>query len=84
MDNWKVYLIKCSDNTFYCGSTNRPIEDRIAIHNKGKGSKYTRCRLPVDLLFCSKEMSKTEAYKLEYKVKQQPRNNKLNYLITYQ
>lgn len=83
MKDWKVYLIQCSDNTFYCGSTNRAIEDRIEIHNKGKGSKYTRCRLPVSLIFCSKDMSKSDAYKLEYKVKQQPRNHKLSYLKNY-
>lgn len=80
MNTWKVYLIECADNTFYCGSTNRPIEDRLEIHNKGKGSKYTRCRLPVNLLFCTGEMSKSEAYKLEYKVKQQHRKKKLSFL----
>jgi len=79
MDNWVVYLVKCSDNTLYCGVTNN-IEHRILAHNSGRGAKYTRTRLPVSLSIVSKKMSKSEALKLERKVKKQKRSNKEDYL----
>ncbi|MEW5819247.1 MAG: GIY-YIG nuclease family protein [Cyanobacteriota bacterium] len=79
-NNWKVYILKCSDATFYCGVTNKPINERVEVHNNGKGAKYTRARLPVELLAVSNEMSKSEAYKLEYKIKKLPRNRKIEYL----
>lgn len=79
VDNWVVYLIRCKDDSFYCGVTNN-LEKRIVVHNKGKGSKYTRSRLPVVLLVVSKFMCRSEALKLEYQVKQQRRDMKVNYL----
>ena len=40
-----VYILRCRDNTFYCGWTT-DLTERIAAHNSGKGAKYTRSRLP--------------------------------------
>lgn len=79
MDGWVVYLVECRDSSLYCGITNN-LEKRIAIHNKGKGAKYTRSRLPVVLLVVSTCMSMSLALKLEYKVKQQRRDLKIEYL----
>ena len=79
MYNWIVYLVKCKDGSIYCGATNN-IEKRIKAHNAGKGSKYTRLRLPVSLLITSRVMTKSEALKLEYKVKKQKANVKVDYL----
>ena len=42
-----AYLLLCSDNSLYAGWTNDP-EKRLKAHNSGKGSKYTRSRLPVN------------------------------------
>ena len=44
-----TYLLRCSDGTLYCGWTDN-IEKRLAAHNSGKASKYTRSRLPVKLV----------------------------------
>jgi len=79
MCNWVVYLVRCSDDSFYCGITNS-LEKRIATHNDGRGARYTKSRLPVVLLVVSKFMSMSSALKLEYKVKQQKKNMKIDYL----
>ena len=44
-----TYIVKCSDKTFYTGWTN-DLEKRIEMHNSGKGAKYTKARLPVELV----------------------------------
>jgi putative endonuclease len=76
---WLVYLIECSDTTYYCGVTNN-LDKRIKVHNSGKGAKYTKNRLPVKLLVNSQLMTKSEAYKLEYKVKKQRKRDKISFL----
>ena len=71
MKNWLVYLLKCVDGTLYCGVTN-DLEKRIAAHNAGKGAVYTRGRLPVTLVAQSRRMSRSEALRLEMRVKKRP------------
>jgi len=65
---WYVYLLECKDKTYYCGIT-KNIQGRINQHNAGLGAKYTRGRKPVKLICNSELMTKTNALKLEYKVK---------------
>lgn len=79
MLDWLVYLVECSDGSKYCGATSN-IDKRIKMHNAGKGAKYTRVRLPVRLLVTSKLMSKSDALKLEHKVKKQKANKKVDFL----
>ncbi len=45
-----VYILRCSDDTLYCGWTT-DLERRISAHNKGTGAKYTRSRRPVKLVY---------------------------------
>ncbi len=78
---WKVYLIRCSDNSLYCGIT-KDIEKRIREHNVGKGAKYTRSRGPVKLIVASNEMTKSDALKFEYYVKHLKANQKINAFMT--
>ncbi|MFH1975213.1 MAG: GIY-YIG nuclease family protein [Pseudomonadota bacterium] len=73
--NWVVYLIKCSDNSLYCGITNN-LGKRLEAHNSGKGAKYTRSRLPLELVGVSPEITKSNALKLEYRIKQAPAHEK--------
>ena len=75
VDNWVVYLLRCSDQSLYCGVTNN-LEKRLATHNHGKGARYTRTRLPVTLVATSAPMSKSAALKLEFRIKKTPRNRK--------
>jgi putative endonuclease len=76
MKQWLVYLLKCYDNTIYTGITN-DIDKRIAAHNNKKGAKYTKSRTPVILIHTINCNSKSDALKLEYKIKQLPRDEKL-------
>lgn len=63
-----VYILKCSDNTLYTGWTNS-LEKRLKAHNNGKGAKYTRCRLPVELVYFEEFEDKIEAMRREYRIK---------------
>jgi predicted GIY-YIG superfamily endonuclease len=72
---WCVYLLNCADGTFYTGCTNN-LEKRIATHNKAKGAKYTKTRLPVTLYTYIEVEDKSAALKLEYKIKQLSRQEK--------
>jgi putative endonuclease len=72
---WVVYLIRCSDESLYCGITNN-LKNRLIAHNSGKGAKYTRSRSPVELVAASSKMTKSDALKLEFRVKQIPASKK--------
>jgi len=74
---WVAYLVRCSDNSLYCGISN-DLKKRLIEHNSGKGAKYTRSRRPVVLVGVSPELTKSDALKLEYKIKQLPADKKLS------
>ncbi len=80
---WIVYLIRCSDESLYCGITNN-LKNRLIAHNSGRGAKYTRSRRPVELVGASSAMTKSDALKLEYRVKHVPADSKYYELITNQ
>lgn len=65
---WIVYLVRCADGTLYCGITNN-LKQRLKTHNLGKGAKYTRSRTPVTLVGTSSQMTKSDALKMEYRIK---------------
>lgn len=71
-----VYILRCSDGTLYTGYTNN-LQKRLKVHNSGKGAKYTRCRLPVKLVYFEEYCTKSEATKREYAIKQLTRENKI-------
>jgi len=73
---WWVYLLRCSDGTFYIGMST-DVEKRLATHNAGKGAKYTRGRLPVACVWREEVTSESAARKREYALKQLSRNEKL-------
>jgi len=70
-----VYILFCADGTYYTGWTT-DVQKRLAVHNKGKGAKYTRGRLPVKLLWFDSFNSKSEAMKKEYAIKQLSKGGK--------
>ena len=70
-----VYIVKCRDGTLYTGWSN-DVAKRVDCHNKGKGSKYTRTRLPVHLVFFEERASKSDAMKREWEIKCLNRNQK--------
>ena len=71
-----TYIVRCKDDTFYCGWTNN-LEKRIACHNAGTGAKYTKTRLPVELVYFETFDTKEEAMRREYAIKQLSRKQKL-------
>ena len=71
-----VYLLRCADGTLYCGWT-VDVERRCAAHARGTASRYTRRRLPVELVWSAPAASRSEAMKREYAIKQLPREAKL-------
>jgi putative endonuclease len=73
---WVVYLIRCADNSLYCGITN-DLNNRLKDHSSGKGAKYTRSRRPVELVGVGPKMNKSEALKLEYQIKRLPPDQKI-------
>ncbi|WP_164670606.1 GIY-YIG nuclease family protein [Virgibacillus doumboii] len=70
-----VYILKCKDNSLYTGYTN-DLEHRLAMHEEGKGAKYTRGRGPFQVVFVEKFATKEEAMQKEYQVKQLSRKEK--------
>lgn len=71
-----VYLLQCADGTLYTGYTDDPVR-RTKMHNAGKGAKYTRARLPVELVYQEACADKSAALRREYEIKQLTRVQKL-------
>ena len=71
-----TYILKCSDNSLYTGWTN-DIKHRLKMHNEGKGAKYTRARLPVELVYFEEFETKTEALHREIELKKLTRAQKI-------
>ena len=82
MNNWIVYILECNDKTYYTGITN-DLSKRLITHNKGKASRYTRSRLPVTVIALKQGLTKSQALKLEYKVKQRPKKKKVKFLLEH-
>ena len=75
-NKWVVYLVRCADKSLYCGISN-DLKNRLIEHNSGKGAKYTRSRGPVELVGVSSPLTKSEALRLEYRIKQFPADKKI-------
>jgi putative endonuclease len=60
---WFVYILKCSDNTYYTGCTS-DFDDRLRRHSKGENT-YTKYRLPVNLIGYVAFQNKYKAYEFE-------------------
>jgi len=75
-NQWHVYLLRCSDNSLYCGITTDLIR-RVKEHNTSvKGAKYTKTRRPVSLVYSEYVDGRSEACKLEAKIKKMPKTKK--------
>ena len=74
--SYYVYLLRCRDGTFYTGYTDDP-ERRLRVHNAGKGAKYTRSRLPVELVYQEQCPDKSAALRREREIKGMRRAEKL-------
>lgn len=77
-----VYLLRCADGTLYTGFTN-DLARRLAVHNAGRGAKYTRSRLPVELVYWKNFPNKSSALKREYAIKRLSRAEKLSLIQSF-
>ena len=66
-----VYLLRCSDGTFYCGWSTDP-ERRLGQHQSGTASRYTRTRRPVELVWTRECADRSEAMREEIRIKRLP------------
>ena len=71
-----VYLLRCADGTLYCGWA-VDVQRRLAAHNAGRASRYTRSRLPVELAWSQAQPDRTAARREEARIKALPRAGKL-------
>lgn len=74
--NAYTYILKCSDGTFYTGWTT-DLKRRLAAHNSGKGAKYTRARLPVQMVYVEEYGDTQSARRRECSIKRLSRMEKL-------
>jgi putative endonuclease len=66
-----VYLLRCADGTLYCGWSTDP-ERRLRQHQAGTASRYTRRRLPVELVYTREFETRSEAMREEVRIKRLP------------
>ncbi len=74
-----MYVVECHDGSYYTGYTT-DVKKRVAVHNSGRGAKYTRARLPVKLIYAEGFDSKEEAMSAEALLKRNKRAQKERFL----
>ncbi len=73
--HWLVYILRCRDGSLYTGITN-DLTKRLQAHREGKGSRYTRSRLPVKLVYLESAANRSAATKRELAIKRMKRAQK--------
>ena len=77
MENkWIVYILRCKDDSLYCGITN-DLPNRLEMHRTGKGAKYTRGRGPLELVYTEECPDKSAALRREWQIKSLSRQDKI-------
>lgn len=66
--SWYVYMVRCADGSLYTGVA-KELAARVAAHNDGTGAKYTRARLPVELVYWETVANRAAALRREYAIK---------------
>lgn len=72
-----VYLLQCADDSIYTGTTNN-IQERLKRHKDGSGSRYTRAKIAVRMVYTEEQPSRSAALKREAEIKSWTRQKKLN------
>ncbi|MBI4064556.1 MAG: GIY-YIG nuclease family protein [Elusimicrobia bacterium] len=79
--HWHVYIVHCSNNTFYTGITN-DLARRLSEHQTSQGSKYTRSFKPTKILWQEPHPDRSSALKREAQIKRWTRAQKEAFLRT--
>ena len=77
-----VYILRCGDGTLYTGCTN-DLPRRIRAHQSGRGAKYTRSRLPVELVYQEAVPDRSAALRREAAIKRLDRRRKLALIAAF-
>lgn len=77
-----VYILRCKDDSLYTGWC-RDLEKRLALHNSGKGAKYTRSKRPCKLVYYEEISNKSEALKREIYIKKLTKAKKENLVRSF-
>ena len=77
---WFVYILRCADGTLYTGVT-VDLARRCQQHNAGTASRYTRSRLPAELVYREESTGRGAALKREYAIKRLTRRGKLGLIV---
>lgn len=71
-----IYILECSDGSFYTGST-KNLKKRLKEHQNGEGANHTKARLPVKLLYFEKYWSVKDAFEREKQIQNWSRKKKI-------
>ncbi|MCP4897697.1 MAG: GIY-YIG nuclease family protein [bacterium] len=74
-----VYILRCADDSLYTGSA-KDVDARLEVHNSGRASRYTRSRLPVELVWSREVATWSEALREEHRIKKLSRAEKLRFI----
>ena len=77
-----VYILRCGDGTLYTGCTN-DLPRRLRAHQSGRGAKYTRSRLPVELVYQEELPDQSAALRREAAIKRLDRRRKLALIAAF-
>ena len=77
-----VYILRCGDGTLYTGCTN-DLPRRLQAHQSGRGAKYTRSRLPVELVYQEAVPDRSAALRREAAIKRLDRRWKLALIAAF-
>ncbi len=81
--SWFVYIVRCSDGTYYTGIST-DLMRRMAEHNSSaKGAKYTRPRRPVALVYFEAAQSRSTAAQREYRIRKMNPLGKIKLIALY-
>lgn len=72
---WYLYILRCGDGSLYTGITT-DVDKRFAVHQRGKGAKYTRGRGPLEIAYREPCGTHSQALKREWQIKQLSREEK--------
>ena len=77
-----VYILRCADGSLYCGWTT-DLKARTDAHNAGNGARYTRSRLPVEIVYHEEYEDRHDAMSREWHIKRMSREEKLFLIRNY-
>ncbi|MGN6504819.1 MAG: GIY-YIG nuclease family protein [Tepidisphaeraceae bacterium] len=75
-DSFFVYIVRCADDSLYVGHTS-DVNERVKVHNEGRGALWTACRRPVILVYHEPQASAENAVARERQLKRWTHAKKL-------